>query len=179
MDLIKTWIKIPRGQKLQWLFSISNESSFNFCFSFLKGFTLPWRSCCLLGFFAKLNLTVWTLKVIHNLEFKASQLYFKQSYLFDLKQGRGYVSYFQNMQSIIFFTANLLWLHGWFLGFHFLCWILGVVPFNMWLISSWEENKYCYKLSKMTPIFTQNDNLNTSRPDYEWNKCYSVHLLCL
>ena len=23
---------------------------------------------------------------------------------------------------------------------HFLCWILGVVPFNTWLISSWEEN---------------------------------------
>ena len=35
-------------------------------------------------------------------------------------------------------------------GPHFLCWILGVVPFNTWLISSWEENKFCYKLSKCT-----------------------------
>ena len=34
-------------------------------------------------------------------------------------------------------------------GPHFLCWISGVVPFNMWLISSWEENKCCYKLSKI------------------------------
>ena len=33
------------------------------------------------------------------------------------------------------------------LGPHFLCWILGVVPFNTWLISWWEENNCCYKLS--------------------------------
>ena len=26
-------------------------------------------------------------------------------------------------------------------GPHLLCWISGVVPFNMWLISSWEEDK--------------------------------------
>ena len=32
----------------------------------------------------------------------------------------------------------------------FLCWFLGVVPFNMWPISSCEENKCCYKLSKCT-----------------------------
>ena len=38
-------------------------------------------------------------------------------------------------------------------GPHFLCWILGVVPFNTWLISSWEENNCCYKLSNW-----QNDN---------------------
>ena len=38
-------------------------------------------------------------------------------------------------------------------GPHFLCWISGVVPFNTWLISSWEENKCCYKLSNW-----QNDN---------------------
>ena len=36
------------------------------------------------------------------------------------------------------------------LGPHFLCWILGVVSFNTWLISSWEENKCCYKLRKYT-----------------------------
>ena len=36
------------------------------------------------------------------------------------------------------------------LGPHFLCWISAVVPFNTWLISSWEENKCCYKLSKCT-----------------------------
>ena len=35
-------------------------------------------------------------------------------------------------------------------GPHFVCWILGVVPFNMWLISCWEEHKCCYKLSKCT-----------------------------
>ena len=34
------------------------------------------------------------------------------------------------------------------LGFHFMCWMSGVVQFNNWLISSWEENKCCYKLSK-------------------------------
>ena len=33
------------------------------------------------------------------------------------------------------------------LGPHFLCWISEVVSFNMWLISSWEENNCCYKLS--------------------------------
>ena len=33
---------------------------------------------------------------------------------------------------------------------HFLCWISGIVPFNTWLILSWEENKCCYKLSKCT-----------------------------
>ena len=38
----------------------------------------------------------------------------------------------------------------WIQGPHFLCWISGVVPFNKWLISSWEENKCCYKLSKCT-----------------------------
>ena len=38
-------------------------------------------------------------------------------------------------------------------GPHFLCWITGVVPFNTWLISCWEENNCCYKLSNW-----QNDN---------------------
>ena len=37
-----------------------------------------------------------------------------------------------------------------YLGPHFLCGISGVVQFTMWLISSWEENKCCYKLSKCT-----------------------------
>ena len=36
------------------------------------------------------------------------------------------------------------------LGPHFLCWISGVVPFNTWLISNWEDNNCCYKLSKCT-----------------------------
>ena len=36
------------------------------------------------------------------------------------------------------------------LGPHFLCWISGVVPFNTWPMSSWEENKWCYKLSQCT-----------------------------
>ena len=36
------------------------------------------------------------------------------------------------------------------LGPHFLCLISGVFLFNTWLISSWEENKCCYKLSKCT-----------------------------
>ena len=34
-------------------------------------------------------------------------------------------------------------------GPHFLSWISGVVPFNTWLISSWEK-KCCSKLSKCT-----------------------------
>ena len=37
-----------------------------------------------------------------------------------------------------------------FKGPHFLFWILWVVPFNTWLILSWEESKYYYKLSKCT-----------------------------
>ena len=36
------------------------------------------------------------------------------------------------------------------LGFHFMCWMSGVVQFNKWLISSWEENECCYKLRKCT-----------------------------
>ena len=56
------------------------------------------------------------------------------------------------------------------LGFHFLCWILGVVPFNMWLISSRKENNCCYKLSNW-----QNDNFK----HFEWNKCHFGHLLSL
>ena len=39
------------------------------------------------------------------------------------------------------------------LGPHYLCWIFGVVPSNTWLISSWEENNCCYKLSNW-----QNEN---------------------
>ena len=35
-------------------------------------------------------------------------------------------------------------------GPQILCWTSGIVSFTMWLISSWEENKYCYKLSKCT-----------------------------
>ena len=33
-------------------------------------------------------------------------------------------------------------------GPNFLCWISGVVQFTTWLISSWEENKCCYMVSK-------------------------------
>ena len=33
---------------------------------------------------------------------------------------------------------------------HFLCWISGVVPFNAWLISTWEENECCYELRRCT-----------------------------
>ena len=36
---------------------------------------------------------------------------------------------------------------------HFLCWILGTVPFNTWLILSWTTDK-------MTLIFTQSDNID-------------------
>ena len=32
-------------------------------------------------------------------------------------------------------------------GTQFLCWFSGVIPFNTWLISSWEENECCFKLS--------------------------------
>ena len=31
------------------------------------------------------------------------------------------------------------------LGFLHLCWFLAVVPFNTWLISSWEENTYIFE----------------------------------
>ena len=44
----------------------------------------------------------------------------------------------------IFFNLRLKY------GHHFLCWISGIVPFNIWLISSWEENECCYKMSKCT-----------------------------
>ena len=44
--------------------------------------------------------------------------------------------------------------HDYFIWFyfdpHFLCWISRVAPFNTWLISNWEENDCCYKLSKCT-----------------------------
>ena len=33
-------------------------------------------------------------------------------------------------------------------GSHFLCWISEIVSFNTWVISSWQENKCCFKLSK-------------------------------
>ena len=46
--------------------------------------------------------------------------------------------------------CRLLTLLNWSLWSSFLCWISGVVPFNTRLISSWEENNYCYKLSKCT-----------------------------
>ena len=39
------------------------------------------------------------------------------------------------------------------LGSYLLCWISRFVPFNTCLISIWEENNYCYKLSN-----GQNDN---------------------
>ena len=50
----------------------------------------------------------------------------------------------------IFNLTKLHFISYRFIGLHFLCWISGVVPFNTWLISSWEENKCCYKLSKCT-----------------------------
>ena len=36
------------------------------------------------------------------------------------------------------------------LGPHFLCWILGVVPINTWVISSWEENSCCLQAEQLT-----------------------------
>ena len=60
----------------------------------------------------------------------------------------------QKICEIIQFTSLLLLSRDIFCSVkfcpHFLCWILGVVPFNMWPISSWEENNCCYKLSKCT-----------------------------
>ena len=41
-------------------------------------------------------------------------------------------------------------LRGFTMVFIFCVEFLGVVPFNMWPISSWEENNCCYKLSKCT-----------------------------
>ena len=38
------------------------------------------------------------------------------------------------------------------LGPLFLSWFLAAVPFNTWLISSWEENKCCYKLRQSTKL---------------------------
>ena len=35
-------------------------------------------------------------------------------------------------------------------GHHFLCWLSGVVPFNTWLISSWEEKKLLLKADQLT-----------------------------
>ena len=40
------------------------------------------------------------------------------------------------------------------LGPHFLCWILVVVPFNIWHISSWEENNCCYKQLTKWQLFS-------------------------
>ena len=37
-----------------------------------------------------------------------------------------------------------------YMGPHYLCWILGLAPFNVWFISNWEENKCCDKPSKCT-----------------------------
>ena len=54
-----------------------------------------------------------------------------------------------------------------FIGPHFLYWISGVVPFITWLISNWEENDCCYKLTNW-----QNDNFD----HFEWNICHIVHL---
>ena len=59
------------------------------------------------------------------------------------------------MNRILITKTNRKWPFYWInqlktLGPHSLCWISGVVPFHMWLISSWEENKCCYKLKKGT-----------------------------
>ena len=55
---------------------------------------------------------------------------------------------------------------------HFLCWIFGVVPFNTWLISSWEKNYCCYKLSKW-----QNDNIDHVVWKIDVIICAFAHLL--
>ena len=65
---------------------------------------------------------------------------------------------YQNMQKLIQHRAFCLINFLYFqikqpkceYGSHFLCWISGVVPFNIWLISSWEKINCCYKLSKST-----------------------------
>ena len=59
--------------------------------------------------------------------------------------------------SISFLTELFCWMIN-HLGPPFVCWISGVVPFNMWPISSWEENNCCYKL-----INWQNDNYLVSK----------------
>ena len=53
------------------------------------------------------------------------------------------------------YELSLIFLSSWtcVLDSHFLCWISGLAPFNTWLISSWEKNNFCYKLSTW-----QNDN---------------------
>ena len=69
------------------------------------------------------------------------------------------------------------------LGFLHLCWFLAVGPFNTWLISSWEKNNYCYKLSNW-----QNDNYFHSKLQFQqqfwwllWfpaknNSCQLLHM---
>ena len=54
--------------------------------------------------------------------------------------------------------------------YRFLGLILGVVPFNTWLIWSWEENKFCYKLSKCTKWHIFHSN---------WSKLSFCQLLSL
>jgi hypothetical protein len=65
--------------------------------------------------------------------------------------------------------------HDYFIWFyfdpHFLCWISRVAPFNTWLISNWEENDCCYKLSKCTKWHLFHSNW--SKLSF-WVKIYSV-----
>ena len=63
-------------------------------------------------------------------------------------------------------TQGYIWISVCFLRFicgpHFLRWISGVVPFNMWLIPSREENKCCFKLSNDKHV--------------EWNRLHFVYI---
>ena len=61
------------------------------------------------------------------------------------------------------------------LGPHFLCFLGGIVPFNTWLTSSWEEKKCCYKLSNW-----QNDNYFHSKwPSSGSPNSIQVHTLII
>ena len=85
------------------------------------------------------------------------------SFCYQLLYGSSYLFFFFcNYAFYVFVLQNSMFLHllqrseeKRFLterhtASHFLCWIVGVVPFNTWLLLGWEENKCCYKLSKWT-----------------------------
>ena len=65
-----------------------------------------------------------------------------------------------------------------YFGSHFLCWISGVVLFNTWLISSWEENNRCYKLSNwQIDNYVFSLKMTTLTILCIWSACNNIYFL--
>ena len=106
--------------------------------------TLMWSGCSNLSFSWWKNIWHIQLSITHCQKVQCILLKWSSEHFFII----GTYTYKKSQENVSCYVLLKYLLPLKVPGPHFLCWILGVVPFNMRPISSWEENKCCYKLSK-------------------------------